>query len=208
MNRTVYLYVLDTMADWEIGYLTSELNSGRYYKKGIVPTKLVTVGITKSPVTTMGGMKILPDIIAEECKITNADVLILPGGDTWQEQMHEPIITMTKQCLKENILVAAICGATAALAQNGLLDNRWHTSNDVGFLKKFCPGYNGEKYYKNEPAVMDGNLITAPGVAPLEFTLHVLKAMDVFSSDTLEFWYQLNRTHEARYFYELMGSIQ
>jgi hypothetical protein len=34
MNNTVYLYVFDTMSDWEIGYLTAELNSGRYYKKG------------------------------------------------------------------------------------------------------------------------------------------------------------------------------
>ena len=31
MNYTVYLYVFDTMSDWEIGYLTAELNSGRYY---------------------------------------------------------------------------------------------------------------------------------------------------------------------------------
>lgn len=39
MNNTVYLYVFDTMADWEIGYLTAELNSGRYYKKGAGPIK-------------------------------------------------------------------------------------------------------------------------------------------------------------------------
>jgi len=29
---TIYLYVFDTMADWEIGYVTAELNSGRYYR--------------------------------------------------------------------------------------------------------------------------------------------------------------------------------
>lgn len=34
MNNTVYLYVFDTMADWEIGYVTAELKSGRYYKRG------------------------------------------------------------------------------------------------------------------------------------------------------------------------------
>lgn len=28
MNNTVYLYVSDAMADWEVGYLTAELNSG------------------------------------------------------------------------------------------------------------------------------------------------------------------------------------
>ncbi|WP_419822867.1 hypothetical protein [Anoxybacterium hadale] len=52
-QNNVYLYVFDTMADWEIGYLTAELNSGRFYRKGLEPTKIVTVGIQKKPVTTM-----------------------------------------------------------------------------------------------------------------------------------------------------------
>ena len=26
----VYVYVLDTLADWELGYVTAELNSGRF----------------------------------------------------------------------------------------------------------------------------------------------------------------------------------
>ncbi len=96
MNNTVYLYVFDTMSDWEIGYLTAELNSGRYYKKGLTPSKIVTVGIEKIPVTTMGGLKILPDIRLDECNIKNADALILPGGDTWTEIIHEPIIKIVE----------------------------------------------------------------------------------------------------------------
>lgn len=31
---TIYVYVLDTLADWELGYVISELNSGRFFKKG------------------------------------------------------------------------------------------------------------------------------------------------------------------------------
>ena len=71
-----------------------------------------------------------------------------------------------------------------------------------------CFDYKGEKYYKNEPAVTDGKLITASGVAPLEFTMHVLKALDVFSQKTLDAWYKLYVTHEAEYFYALINSIQ
>jgi len=208
MKSTVYLYVFDTMADWEIGYLTAELNSGRYYRKGLSPSKIVTLGNAKTPVTTMGGLKIIPDIVLGECSMKNTDALILPGGDTWMETIHGPIINIAEQFIKQNIVVAAICGATTALAQNGLLDSRWHTSNDLGYLKMVCPGYNGGKYYKNEPAVTDEKLITASGVAPLEFTLHVLKALDVFLPQTLNAWYKLNKTHEAEHFYELMKSIQ
>jgi putative intracellular protease/amidase len=207
MNNTVYLYVFDTMSDWEIGYLTAELNSGRYYKKGLAPSKIVTVGIEKTPVTTMGGLKILPDIQLDECHIESADALILPGGETWTEAMHQPILKIAERCLKEGILVAAICGATMGLAQSGLLNSHWHTSNDLEYLKMVCPTYTGENYYKMESAVTDGKLITASGIAPLEFTVHVLKSLDVFSSKTLDAWYSLNKTYESNYFYELMNSI-
>ncbi|RKD33540.1 type 1 glutamine amidotransferase family protein [Lacrimispora algidixylanolytica] len=208
MNNTVYLYVFDTMSDWEIGYLTAELNSGRYYKRGLPPSKIVTVGIEKTPVTTMGGLKILPDIKLDECSIESTDALILPGGDTWTETMHQPILKIAQRCLKEGILVAAICGATMGLAQTGLLNSHWHTSNDLEYLKMICPTYTGEKYYKMESVVTDGKLITASGIAPLEFSVHVLKALGVFSSKTLDAWYSLNKTHESKYFYELMNSIQ
>ncbi|MCU6792588.1 MULTISPECIES: type 1 glutamine amidotransferase family protein [Paenibacillus] len=208
MNNTVYLYVFDTMADWEIGYLTAELNSGRYYKKGLAPSKIVTVGIEKTPVTTMGGLKILPDIKLDECSIESTDTLILPGGDTWTETIHQPILKIAQRCLKEGILVAAICGATMGLAQTGLLNSRPHTSNDLEYLKMICPTYTGKEYYKMESVVTDGKLITASGIAPLEFSVHVLKALGVFSSQTLDAWYSLNKTQESKYFYELMNSIQ
>jgi putative intracellular protease/amidase len=208
MNNTVYLYVFDTMADWEIGYLTAELNSGRYYTKGLSSTKIVTMGIEKTPITTMGGSKILPDISLDECSIESADLLILPGGDTWTETIHQPILRIAQRCLEEGVLVAAICGATMGLAQTGLLNSRPHTSNDMEYLKMICPTYTGEKYYQMESVVTDGNLITASGIAPLEFSVHVLRALGVFSSKTLEAWYSLYKTQESKYFYELMESIQ
>ncbi len=207
-NKVIYLYVFDTMADWEIGYLTAELNSGRYYKKGLTPSRIVTVGNQKTPVITMGGLRILPDMELDECSFENADALLLPGGDTWTETVHEPVLSKAEQFLKEGIIVAAICGATIGLARKGLLDSSHHTSNDLGYLKMVCPNYVGEKYYEQEPAVTDGKLITASGIAPLDFSVHVLKALGVFSAKTIEAWYNLYRTHEPRYFYELMDSIQ
>lgn len=208
MKHTVYLYVFDTMSDWEIGYLAAELNSGRYFRQGLAPAKIVTVGIEKTPVTTMGGLKIMPDMSVEECSVNEADALILPGGNTWMEAVHMPLLKLAERCIKEGIVVGAICGATLGLAQAGWLDSRWHTSNDLDYLKMVCPSYTGEEYYKVESAVTDGNLITASGVAPLAFCVHVLKALDVVSPDTLDAWHRLNTTHEPGYFYALMQSIQ
>ena len=71
-----------------------------------------------------------------------------------------------------------------------------------------CPGYAGASYYSYEPSVTDGNLITAAGVAPLEFTEHVLKALGVFSAETLDAWYHLFKTHEPEHYFALMRAFQ
>lgn len=31
---TIYVYTHDTMADWEIGHVTAELHSGRFFQAG------------------------------------------------------------------------------------------------------------------------------------------------------------------------------
>ncbi|MFC7678877.1 type 1 glutamine amidotransferase family protein [Paenibacillus sp. GCM10028914] len=203
-----YLYVFDTMSDWEVGYLIAELNTGRYFKKGLAPIEVVAVGIDQNPITTMGGLKILPSISIDECILEGKDIVILPGGDTWMEAIHEPVLRKVAASLKEGTVVAAICGATMGLARIGLLDSRRHTSNNLEYMKMICPNYNGEQLYEMEPAVTDGNLITASGIAPLEFAMHALNALDVFAPDTLRAWFDLYQTHEEKYFIELMDSIQ
>ncbi|MGG4494014.1 type 1 glutamine amidotransferase family protein [Brevibacillus reuszeri] len=207
-TRKVYLYVFDTMADWEAGYLIAELNSGRYFKKGLAPLEVVAVGVNKNPVTTMGGVQILPLISVDECTLERTDVLVLPGGNTWLEAIHEPILKKASISLHEGIVVAAICGATLGLAKMGVLDARRHTSNDLEYMKMFSQHYRGDAYYEMEPAVTDGNLVTASGTAPLEFAMHVLKLLDVFAPETLDSWFNLYQTHEPKYFFALMNSIK
>ncbi len=205
--KTVYFYVFDTLADWESGYALAELRSGRYFKDRALVYDIKTVGLNMDPVTTMGGIRILPDLTVADMVAEDAELLILPGGDTWLDPIHAPIFPVVREFLEKKILVAAICGATFGLAANGLLDDRAHTSNDPGYLKMCVPAYRGEARYVNEPAVCDGGLITAPGVAPLEFTREILMKLDVMNTATLDAWYRLFQTHEAAQFYALMESL-
>ncbi|WP_226673484.1 type 1 glutamine amidotransferase family protein [Rossellomorea aquimaris] len=206
-TKKAYLYVFNTMSDWEYGYVMAELNSGRYFKKDVSPLNVMTVGATKEMITTMGGLSIKPDMSLDECNLERKDLLILPGGTTWSEDIHQPIFEMAGQALKMGTIVAAICGAVEGLANMGYLDTRKHTSNNLEYTKMVCPNYKGETYYESEPAIADGNLITASGIAPLEFAREVLKKMDVFTPDTLDSWYHLNKTHQSQYFFQLMNSI-
>ncbi|WP_154892746.1 DJ-1/PfpI family protein [Paenibacillus illinoisensis] len=207
-TKKVFLYVFNTMSDWEYGYLVAELNSGRYFKKDVVPLKVITVGANKEMITTMGGLSIKPEISLEECTLESGDLLILPGGTTWNEEIHQPILERIGQALELGTIVAAICGATEALANRGYLDTRKHTSNNLEYTKMVCPNYKGEKFYEmGSAAVSDTNLVTASGIAPLEFAMEVLKKLDVFAPDTLHSWYNLNKTHKPEYFFQLMNSI-
>jgi putative intracellular protease/amidase len=206
-TKKVFLYVFNTMSDWEYGYLIAELNSGRYFKKDLAPLKVITVGANKEMITTMGGLSIKPDNSLDECTLESKDLLILPGGTTWSEEIHQPILERIGQALKLGTIVAAICGATEALANMGYLDTRKHTSNNLEYTKMVCPNYKGEKFYEVGSAVSDANLVTASGIAPLEFAMEVLKKLDVFAPDTLHSWYNLNKTHKPEYYFQLMNSI-
>lgn len=207
MERTAYLFVLNTMADWEPAFLTAELNTGRYFRKEATRFAVKTVALSMQPVVSMGGINITPDLALDEMDASKGDLFILPGGDTWFNPEYTPVMDKAKQLLEAGTTVAAICGATMALAQAGILDQVPHTSNDLGALKAMCPNYRGENYYRAEPAVSSGNLITASGVAPLEFARMVLGDLGVFSTETLDAWYNLFREKEGKYYYALMEAV-
>ncbi|ASB93590.1 type 1 glutamine amidotransferase family protein [Bacillus subtilis] len=206
-TRKVYLYVFHTMSDWEYGYLIAELNSGRYFRQDAASLKVVTVGVNKEMITTLGGLSIKPDISLGECTLGSQDLIILPGGNTWGEDIHQPILKKVGDALKLGTTIAAICGATLGLANEGYLNSRKHTSNDLDYMNMVCPNYKGETLYEKGPAVSDENLVTASGIAPLEFAVEVLKKLDVFAPDTLRSWYKLNKTQKPEYFFELMNTI-
>ena len=206
-QKKVYLYVQDTWSDWEAGYVTAELNSGRFFKNKSERLPVKTVGLTKDPITTMGGVSLIPDLTLKAVTVESSAVLILVGGDTWQDPKHQPLVAKAKTLLDASATVAAICGATSALAEAGMFDQRPHTSNGIEYLKMVAPHYHGDAYYKNDRAVSDGNLITASSAGPLQFARYILERLEVFSDEALEAWYNYFNTGEAKYFYSLMSAL-
>lgn len=206
--RNCYVYILDTLSDWEIGFIIAELNSGRFLDKNKEKISLIKAGNTLKPITTMGGITITPDKDIADVEFKKDDLLILPGADTWMDEKNQKVLNIAAEMINKKVIVAAICGATIALAQKGLLNNRKHTSNDKEFLKMSCPNYTGSNYYINSPVAVDDNLITATGLASLEFSYEIFKRIGVMKAKTAEAWYQLHKTREEKYFYILMESIK
>ena len=205
---TVYVYVMNTMADCEIGYCLAELHSKRFFRKDAREISVKTVSLSKEPVKSMVGLTIVPDLTIKDVQANKDNVLILPGSDRWSESENSPILGIAKQFLEAGGLVAAICGATVALANIGILDNKKHTSNGADFLNMFCPEYKGTDHYIDKPAVRDGNLITAAATGALDMTRLILEYLDLFAADTLEHWYAYFSTGNADEFFAMMQSLQ
>jgi putative intracellular protease/amidase len=204
---TVYVYVLDTLADWELGYAVSELNSGRFFKKGGQRVSLKTVSCSKDPVITMGGITIVPDCVVDDMVVSKTSTLLLPGAETWNDPKHGAVIRKAGEFLSSGATVCAICGATAALANFGLLDKRPHTSNGPGFLEMVSPGYKGQSFYIDKPSVADNNLITAGSTGALLWAKQIIAHLGVFEPDTLESWYAYFSTGKPEHFFALMQTL-
>jgi putative intracellular protease/amidase len=180
-NRTAHLGLYDTLADWEVGHLLAELRSGRFTG---IQFDIVAVAESREPITTMGGVRMVPDALIAELDPADSDLLILPGADMWDVGGGAPFADAARRFLDAGVPVAAICGATAGLARAGLLDERNHTSAAAEYLT--ATGYHGGDRYIDERAVVDGDLITAGPQSPVPFACAALRRLGLASERTLE----------------------
>ena len=198
----VHVAVFDTMADWELGYATAHITRPSWQREPGRFT-IVTVGLTPDPITTMGGIRVVPDLVLDGVRPEDSAMLILAGGDTWTEGAMAPFRAAARRFLEAEVPVAAICGATFALALEGLLDERRHTSNAAEYLA--MSGYAGAPLFRDEPAVVDGALITGSGVAPVHFAKAILDVLGIYEPSVAESWFKLYGNRDPAGFYELMA---
>jgi putative intracellular protease/amidase len=203
--NTAYYLVFDGLADWEAALALAELQkSGRH--------NVVTVGIgsiAPEPVRTMGGVRLLPDITLTAATLDaispeGVSVLILPGGEMWEQGECTEITALLQRFEAAGVAIAAICGATIAVAHAGLMNGRRHTSNGAEYIPSFVPSYTASHLYSNELAVRDdtrddtrddetqrGTLITASGVGSVEFAREILATLGIYDASTLAQWFAL-----------------
>jgi putative intracellular protease/amidase len=178
---TAHLALYDTLADWEVGHLLVELRTGRFTGTSF---ELVTVGESREPITTMGGVRVVPDALLADLDPAESELLILPGADIWDAGGGEAFAAAARRFLDAGVPVAAICGATAGLARAGLLDTRRHTSAAAEYLA--MTGYAGGEFYVDERAVVDGDLITAGPQSPVQFARATMDRLGLADEATLE----------------------
>jgi putative intracellular protease/amidase len=189
MNRAVHVLVFDGYADWELALALAELR-----RSGGFP--VVSVGFSRDHATSMGGLRVAPDVVLEELQPRDTCVFLLPGGDSWEKGEYPVagVESKLREVMSAGVPVAAICGATVALARAGLLEGYAHTSNDRGWLAHVAPGYAGSALYRDDLAVRDRGIITASGTGSVEFAREVLAELDVLDEEKRAIWFHLFKT--------------
>ena len=187
-ERAVYLLVVEGFADWEPAHAVAELRRHGQYR-------VEAVGLTRAPVQSMGGIRVLPSKIVTEVDPADVAVFILPGGDRWESSPVEPEIEQLLTRLDaQHVPLAAICAATVAISRLGLLRGRRHTSNGLEYLRSKVPDYAEAANYLDIPAVRDRGLITASGLGDVEFARDLLEELNVLSPEDREAWATIFRS--------------
>ncbi|MYS08970.1 glutamine amidotransferase [Streptomyces sp. SID6041] len=198
--KTVHLAVYDTLADWETGHTTAWLARAGYTVRTVGP-------VAGEPVTTIGGLRIVPDLGLADLRPEDSALLILPGADAYDEgDALAPFTARAAAFLGAGVPVAAICGATAGLAKEGLLDDRPHTSAVSFYLD--ATGYQGGEHYVDADAVTSegeagtGALVTAGPTEPVAFAREVFAVLGAYEGKR-DAWFRLFHDSDPAAFAEL-----
>jgi putative intracellular protease/amidase len=185
MTAAVHVLVFDGFADWEPAFALAELR-----RSGGL--EVVTVGFQGRPIRSMGGLQVVPDRALADVDPATVRLLVLPGGDLWEGAYpRAELETLLHVLRKRRVPIAAICGATLALARAGLLNDQSHTSNELAYLERMVPQYAGASRYVDALAVRDSGLITASGVGATEFAREIFEELEVVRAADRPIWYHL-----------------
>lgn len=182
--KKIYIYLFDGYSDWEIGYVTPEIRKNQDFE-------IVYFSKNGEDVISMGGLQVKVSESLNDVDMDQMTMLILPGGTMWEGKCDEETKGLIRAAYAKNKPVAAICGAVTCLAGLGMLDRVKHTANDLNYMKAVVPCYEGESLYQQTLAFEDQGIITASGIAPIEFAREIFKATEIKSEEEIENWYQL-----------------
>ncbi|WP_327088866.1 DJ-1/PfpI family protein [Nonomuraea sp. NBC_01738] len=192
MKRIVHVGLYDTFADWEVGHATAHLRNGYWHQDSgdSEGFEIVYVGRTLDPVTSIGGLRALPDITLDQLSPEESAMLILPGAELWETGGLDDFGRKAAEFITAGVPVAAICGAVVGLAAQGQLNGRPHTGNVKFFLEQ-QEGYTGGDLYVEADAVTGDKVITAGGTDPEAFAREIFATLDVYKPDVLDAWFRL-----------------
>lgn len=183
-RKEVLFVLIEEYADWEFALLAPGLRRGFGIWEPQYDVR--TVAADAGPVMSIGGVRCLPDYTFETIPDDYA-ALVLVGGMNWWGEEARRVVPLVEQAQARQIVVGAICDASAFLGAHGFLNDVDHTSNGLAYLQNRAgPAYSGAARYRSVLSVRDGNLVTANGVGFVDFTCNILAALNATQAGEIE----------------------
>jgi len=137
------------------------------------PFEVLLIAENPSPITTTGGMKVLPHYTFDSCP--RVDILVCPGGWGTRKELKNPIMLEWLRARATGVeTLAAVCTGSMLLGFAGLLDGLHATTHwrSLDWMRESFPTVTVE-YGKH--FVQDGRVLTSAGIsAGIDMSLKVV----------------------------------
>jgi transcriptional regulator GlxA family with amidase domain len=163
--------VLDFCGPFEV-FSVTRLNEDQRREEP-APFEVILVAEQSAPVTTTGGMRVIPDYSLDNCP--PLDILVVPGG--WgvrQEINNAGLIAWIAARGQAVETLTSFCTGAMLLGQAGLLEGRRATTHwrSLGWMRESFPAVQVEEALH---VVEDGHIVTSAGIsAGIDMTLRVV----------------------------------
>jgi transcriptional regulator GlxA family with amidase domain len=163
--------VLDFCGPFEVFSVTRLIEERRREEPS--PFEVLLVAEFDGPVTTSGGMKVLPDITFDSCP--PLDILVVPGGwGTRIEMKKDAMLSFVVARAAQVETLASVCTGSLILGSAGLLDGLRATTHwrSLGLMQELFPNVTVES---ESHVVEQGKVITSAGIsAGIDMALRVV----------------------------------
>ena len=137
------------------------------------PFEVFLVAETLAPVTTSGGMSVLPQFAFGNCP--SLDILVVPGGWGTRQQIHNEVLRdWLRSRAAEVETLTAVCTGAMLLGAAGLLDGLHATTHwrALDWMRDTFPAVLVEA---DQHVVADGRVFTSAGIsAGIDMALQVV----------------------------------
>lgn len=175
----ILVFIYDEMADFEITFVTHLLGAD-------VGKEIVTIAYEDKLIKSKSGIiykpaRLIKDILAEE-----VEGLIIPGG--WNGEIRPELIELIQSINEKGKLLGAICAGPRFLAKAGVLGNVKYTTSITEWTEKHVEQFKESDPFPRENFVFervirDGNIITAQGMAFIDFATEICDWFGLFDDE-------------------------
>jgi transcriptional regulator GlxA family with amidase domain len=136
--------------------------------------EVMLVATSLDPVTTRGGMRVLPDFTIEEHP--PLDILIVPGGPGTRRDIHDQRIIDWLARAEPRLALASVCTGALLLAEAGRLDGLAATTHAGSH--EWLARYEHVALRPDQRFVDNGAVLTSAGVsAGIDMALHLVERL-------------------------------